>query len=233
MSPPAEVTLTAAPAGSCAAAKERDSLIVAAQTILTNCGIAIGPRKVNRLVQTFQARVERNGFAFFDFLATSVQLDAAARRRALADPDIQRVISYADPTGETAHPTMPDLVVSPGCSENAARQILRGVKRGLGCADEVAKRNPAQIKERQAADREKAAAEVARLHLERDDLIASRSRLLAGRANGLTRQQVRAIEKRIEETERERRHWESLMTSVPASADHRGSGLARHRSGDR
>lgn len=128
-------------------------------------------------------------------------------------------------------PGVPDLIVSPGCSENAARQILRQVKRSLGCADEVAKRNPEQIKARQAAERESAAAAVDRLNRERDDLIASRSRLLAGRANGLTRQQVRAIEKRIEETERERRHWESLMTSTPASADHRGSGQARHRSG--
>ncbi|WP_153395791.1 hypothetical protein [Ornithinicoccus halotolerans] len=50
----------------------------------------------------FSERVERNNFNFFDFLANAVQLHADQRRRALADPDVQRVITYADPTGETA-----------------------------------------------------------------------------------------------------------------------------------
>jgi len=79
-----------------------EDLIRDAHVILTNCGVPMGTQRVTRLVRQFQARVERNGFAFFDFLANSVQLDSATRRRALADPDIQRVISYADPTGERA-----------------------------------------------------------------------------------------------------------------------------------
>jgi hypothetical protein len=62
----------------------------------------MGTQRVTRLVRQFQARIERNGFAFFDFLANSVQLDSATRRRALADPDIQRVIAYMDPVGEQA-----------------------------------------------------------------------------------------------------------------------------------
>ena len=102
MSPPGALGATAVPAGSCAAAKERDRLIVATQTILANCGVEMGARKVNRIVQTFSERVERNGFAFFDFLANAVRLDAEQRRAALANPDVQRVISYADPTGEMA-----------------------------------------------------------------------------------------------------------------------------------
>lgn len=102
MSPPGGAVATAVPAGSCRSGKDRDRLIVAAQTVLMNCGVAMGPRRVNRMVQQFEARVERNGFAFFDFLANSVQLDAETRRRALANPDVQRVIAYADPTGETA-----------------------------------------------------------------------------------------------------------------------------------
>lgn len=75
---------------------------VVAATILRNLGVEYGPNKINRLVLTFAARVERNGFAFLDFLTNALQLDAATRRRALADPDIQRVISYVDQTGETA-----------------------------------------------------------------------------------------------------------------------------------
>lgn len=75
---------------------------MAAHTVLANVGCAMGARKVNHLIQTFEARVQGNGFAFFDFLANSMRLDAETRRRALANPDVQRVIAYADPTGETA-----------------------------------------------------------------------------------------------------------------------------------
>jgi hypothetical protein len=92
----------AGPAGNRGSGPERDRLITATHTILANCGVPMGPRRVHRLVQTFQARVERNGFEFFDFLANSVQLDQARRRRALADPEVQRAIAYADPTGEQA-----------------------------------------------------------------------------------------------------------------------------------
>jgi hypothetical protein len=76
--------------------------MTATHTILSNCGVPMSPARVRRLVQTFQQRVERNGFAFFDFLANTVQLDADQRRQALADPEVGRAISYADPTAETA-----------------------------------------------------------------------------------------------------------------------------------
>jgi len=79
-----------------------EDLIRSAHLIFANCGIDIGARRVNRLVQQFKVRVERNGFAFFDFLANSVQLDAERRRTALSDPDVLRVIAYSDPTGEAA-----------------------------------------------------------------------------------------------------------------------------------
>jgi hypothetical protein len=79
-----------------------EKLIRDARIILTNCGVPVGQSRLSRLVRTYQARVERNGFAFFDFLVNSVQVTDEQRRKALADPDVQRVISYADPTGETA-----------------------------------------------------------------------------------------------------------------------------------
>lgn len=82
--------------------KSAEDLIRDARIILANCGVPLGQSKLSRLVRTYQARVERNGFAFFDFLATAVQVTDARRRTALADPEVQRVISYADPTGETA-----------------------------------------------------------------------------------------------------------------------------------
>lgn len=79
-----------------------EDLKATARTILWNCGVELGPNKINRLCVTFAQRVERNGFAFFDFLANTVQLDAMQRRQALANPDVQRVIAYCDPTGESA-----------------------------------------------------------------------------------------------------------------------------------
>jgi len=79
-----------------------EDLIRSAHLIFANCGIDIGARRVNRLVQQFKVRVERNGFAFFDFLVNSVQLGEDRRRQALADPDVVRAIAYADHTGETA-----------------------------------------------------------------------------------------------------------------------------------
>lgn len=100
MSPPTALAATAAPGVT--TSPDLEALKAAASTVLWNCGIAYGPNKINRLAVTFASRVERNGFAFFDFLANAVQLDADQRRRALANPDIARAISYADPTGETA-----------------------------------------------------------------------------------------------------------------------------------
>lgn len=124
-----------------------------------------------------------------------------------------------------------EVIVSPGVSDNAARQILRQVKRRLGCPDEVAKRNPEQIKARQAADRERAAVEVERVERERDALILKRSRLLAGHGSALTRREIRDIEDLIRDKDREHREWLSLMTGVPSSAEHRGNRQARHRAG--
>lgn len=79
-----------------------ETLMRHAQELLANCGIQMSPSKVSRLVRTFKHRVEGNGFPFEAFLVNSVQLTAEQRRKALANPNIARAISYADPTGETA-----------------------------------------------------------------------------------------------------------------------------------
>lgn len=79
-----------------------EDLKVAARAILWNCGIDYGPSKIHRLCCQFANRVRHNGFEFFDFLANKVELTADQRRNALANPDVQRCIAYADPTGETA-----------------------------------------------------------------------------------------------------------------------------------
>lgn len=79
-----------------------EDLKVAARTVLWNCGINYGPNRINRLCVQFVERVHGNGFDFFDFLANKVALSADDRRRALADPDVQKVIGYLDPVGERA-----------------------------------------------------------------------------------------------------------------------------------
>jgi hypothetical protein len=102
VAPPGAAALTSTTPGINFPGGEVQRLKAAAGTILRNCGFEYGPNRINRLVTTFVGRAERNGFAFFDFLANAVRLTAEQRRRALADPDVSRVISYADPTGETA-----------------------------------------------------------------------------------------------------------------------------------
>ncbi len=98
--PPGVIAHPAPHGGSTFAGTE--ALIRGAHLIFTNCGVSISPQRVTRLVRQFKSRVEQNGFAFFDFLANSVQLDAERRRTALSDPDVLRVIAYSDPTGEAA-----------------------------------------------------------------------------------------------------------------------------------
>lgn len=102
--PPGRPAATSTSGGTtCAEAKgQTERLIDAAHAILDGCGYHLGPNKVVRLVRRFEARIARNGWEFFDFLANAVLMDADTRRRALLDPDIARAISYADPTGEHA-----------------------------------------------------------------------------------------------------------------------------------
>ncbi|OBI52927.1 hypothetical protein A5705_04870 [Mycobacterium sp. E787] len=62
----------------------------------------MSPRRVNRLVRQFQARVERNGWKFFEFFANALRLTAEQRRAALADPDLVKLVKHPDPVGEHA-----------------------------------------------------------------------------------------------------------------------------------
>lgn len=102
MSPPTTATLpTARPGGS--TAPTRDELINAACLIRDNCGLVFGTRRIFRLVDTFKARAPRaSGQVFFQYFCGEVQLTVEQQQRALHDPDVARVLAYADPTGEAA-----------------------------------------------------------------------------------------------------------------------------------
>ena len=79
-----------------------ETLVRHAHKLLADSGVAMSPSRVSRLVRDYKRRVETNGFGFEAFLVNTALLTADQRRRALLNPDIARVVSYADPTGETA-----------------------------------------------------------------------------------------------------------------------------------
>jgi hypothetical protein len=79
-----------------------ETLTEHAEILLAACGVDWSDSKIKRTVRQFKDRVERNGFPFEAFLLNSVKLTAEQKRLALLNPDIARVISYADPTGECA-----------------------------------------------------------------------------------------------------------------------------------
>lgn len=83
-------------------AEDIGRLIADAGVILTNSGVSMSRSKLSRLVRSFRARVEGSGWEFFDFITNSVALSEERRRAAMANPEVQRVIAYSDPTGETA-----------------------------------------------------------------------------------------------------------------------------------
>jgi hypothetical protein len=60
----------------------------------------MGQSKVSRLVRTFKHEVEGNGFEFAAYVANAVAVHEDHRRTIAAH--LVRVITYADPTGETA-----------------------------------------------------------------------------------------------------------------------------------
>lgn len=83
----------ARPAGTAHSGQERDRLVRDADRLLGHAGVEVSVSRLRRLARTYQARVADKGIAFPDFLVNSVRMDAEAQRR---------VISYRDPTGETA-----------------------------------------------------------------------------------------------------------------------------------
>lgn len=125
----------------------------------------------------------------------------------------------------------PDVAVNLGMDERQARYLIRRLERDNGVQQECTKRNPAQVKARQAAEREKGAARLAVLEQERADILAARDLQLDGHGAQLSRKEVRAIEKRINQIDRERKRLTALMTQAPASGDHGGTRRVQHQSG--
>jgi hypothetical protein len=78
-----------------------EHLIRVAEVVLGNVGAEMSHSRLVRSVRKFQ-RVGGRGLDFVYYLANVLGLDREQRARLMTDPDVARVIAYADPTGETA-----------------------------------------------------------------------------------------------------------------------------------
>lgn len=85
-----------------ATSQTTEQLVGHAHVILDACGRTMSPSRVRRVVREYQRSVERNGWVFWDYFANAMLLTNSERRRLVINPDIERVISYLDPTGERA-----------------------------------------------------------------------------------------------------------------------------------
>lgn len=78
-----------------------ESLVREAHTLLEVCGLHRSPAWVSRTVRAF-LRSSVDGMPFGVYLVARVELNAQQRRALAEREDLRYVLSYADPTGETA-----------------------------------------------------------------------------------------------------------------------------------
>lgn len=108
---------------------------------------------------------------------------------------------------------------------------IRRVQKTLGITTirEARKRKPEQIKNRQAVERERVAAQIERNQAEIAELLRQRDQRLDGLGAVLTDREVWRIEEIIEIRENEIREWQKLMTQIPSVNAHAGRSRAEHR----
>jgi hypothetical protein len=94
-------TIVATSTGSWHGGPDRDRLIAAAHTVLSNCGFKSSASRVSRLVRDYERHAQGYGYDFGGFVANSVAAHGD-RRRAVVAHELRRVVSYSDPTGEAA-----------------------------------------------------------------------------------------------------------------------------------
>lgn len=123
------------------------------------------------------------------------------------------------------HDAHPEQRVSPTMSDTVLHQSSRHLQRLLGVQTDRdrSKRDAARVKDRQAKEREQAAAEYARLEAERVVLVAERDDYCR-RFGAESVAEANRIVAQIETTDRQMKYWSGLMTETP-----RGEGHARHR----
>lgn len=146
---------------------------------------------------------------------------------AYADSNAKGVLRYT-------HSARPDLLIAPWLGEHAARALTRDVLAAVGEPAAAAKRNPAAVRERQARQREQLRRERDSHQSLLDSLTAERDRMLCGHGANLTSREIAAIEGQIERAQCDLARTQRLMTEIPASREHSGTGRpARHTAGAR
>ena len=130
------------------------------------------------------------------------------------------------------HPACAEVSVNISIHEHDARRIMVTLQKQLGIATDAkkSKRSPEAIKEREAAERERIAADIARHEAEILELLSRRDKRMDGLGRLLTSQELRDVEQLIVRKQRELRGWQSLMTAIPAPRADAGRPGARHRS---
>ncbi len=79
---------------------QRDRLIAAAHTALSDRGVQMSWTKVRRTVQMYERQAQRYGYDFGRFIAQQVEM-SELQRRVVAD-ELRKITAYADPVGERA-----------------------------------------------------------------------------------------------------------------------------------
>ena len=72
---------------------QRDRLIAAAHTVLSNCGVQMSWTKVRRTVQMYERQAQRNGLAFDGYIA---QVAVGEHQRRVVADELRRVTEYVD-----------------------------------------------------------------------------------------------------------------------------------------
>lgn len=80
----------------------REHLLRIASVVASRTGVELTAGRLRKLVTHYRRSSQTGPWGFFDYIANALQLDALTKQRARRDPTVQRVIEYADPTGEQA-----------------------------------------------------------------------------------------------------------------------------------
>ncbi len=79
---------------------DKAALIRETHAVFARFGVRVSHDRVTKLVGTYIRRVHANGYAFADYIAAQVAVSEVQRQ--VVSDELRKVVSYADPTGETA-----------------------------------------------------------------------------------------------------------------------------------
>jgi hypothetical protein len=84
------------------AESQTERLIRIAVAVLDRYGVEMSHNRMVKLVRRYERFAGPNGWTFFDYFTNAIRMDQDRRREIANDPDVRRLISYTDRTGEKA-----------------------------------------------------------------------------------------------------------------------------------